>query len=133
SAHDAATAADQRAHAAKVARLYNSQLAAAKGHLRARDAAAQRMSVHIENAVADYRTMLEESTAARRACPVGALWPDASKTGAPELVRLVAHEVLRLGSPWPRLPDQLPDFPCGISSHLVNPGKIEPLAEILRS
>ncbi len=108
SALDAANSLDYETHEAERSRLRAAQIAGVRQHLEQRDEAAAAMSAALEEAVRQFRKMLDHSRQAEAARPAGEPWPDGSVTDAEALRRLADIEVARLDKP-----DRLPQFPRG--------------------
>lgn len=97
-AHKAAVDRDEANIRAQRAALRKTQIAAMRKHLDARDAAAIALSASIADAARHYRTLLDRSTKARSACPIGAIWPTATDCEPDPIRRLVQYELFRLSA-----------------------------------
>jgi hypothetical protein len=128
---------DKRKWAQQRAAIHRSSWLAVKKHLEARDAAAQTMSVSIENAVQAYREMVEAADKAMRAGQVLAsqnLATSGHRLAQSELYKAASFELFRLGTPWPVQPgDRTKVFPFDKSVTSQIRGEAgRPLAEELR-
>jgi hypothetical protein len=128
---------DRRKWQQQRAAIHRSSWLAVKRHLDARDAAAQTMSVAIENAVQAYRDMLDHADKAMRAGAALAstdLQTAGHRLAPSELYKAASLELFRLGTPWPVQPgDRNKAFPFdkGVTSQIRSEAG-RPLAEELR-
>src|SRR5262249_36105275 len=77
--------------------LRASQIRVCASHLRKRDAAAERLSLAIQQACDAFRDVQRHAIAARRATPVGSTWTNRSASGPEQAGSIVADELHRCG------------------------------------
>jgi hypothetical protein len=127
---------DKRKWQQQKAAIHRSAWLAVKKHLEARDAAAQTMSVAIENAVQAFRDMIEAADKAMRAgAPLASqnLQTSGHKLAVSEIYRATATELRRLGEEWPKQPNSPAAFPTDRQAGIPLRSDIQvPLADELR-
>src|SRR5205823_11608676 len=110
-----AEATDKRKWARQRAAIHRSAWLGVKRHLEARDTAADRMAIAMENMIASYREMIEHSDKAMRAGQTLAdrnLQLAGFRLAPSELYKAVSQELFRLGTPFPVQPgDRRAVFP----------------------
>ena len=131
-AHKAALEREQQEIQRQRAELQKAQLKAVKKALANRDAAAELLQTKIKEAAEQFHILLDESAAARKACPVGFSWPGGDLCGDSDLMTLVANalyrENVRPGKPLDRR-----DFPVPAADDLAHVDDPKAIPELGKS
>jgi hypothetical protein len=114
--------------------IRKTQLAAARKHLQARDAAAAALSAALTEASKQYRLLVEHSAQAQAAKPIGLnQWPGAEEFKPSAIARLVAAEMYRVSADvvGVGIRNVLPGAAAPDIMHKHNPQGVAPLAETI--
>jgi hypothetical protein len=132
-AHTAAVRREEEAIQAQRASLQRTQYRAMKKHLDMRDAAAKAFGEAVEVAAANYKALLEHSSKAIAACPVGKQFPMGAKAEDTTIKTLIENELYRISAKaGPNDPYQLPGAVAPSATFLHQPENIQKLVDAIK-